>query len=45
MTKVQAMIYSEHKQGFTVEQIAARYALIPAYVERELAEALRRKDD
>ena len=43
MTRVQQIIYSEFKQGLTVEQIAFKYALIPAYVERQLAEIKDKK--
>ena len=38
MTKVQQILYSEYKQGFSIEQIAAKYALVPAYVERQINE-------
>ena len=44
MTKVQSVIYSEYKLGFTVEQIASKYALIPKYVHNQLKIALARRD-
>jgi len=45
MTKVQSVIYSEYKFGFTIEQIAKKYALIPKYVHNQLKIVLKQNDE